>query len=40
MCRAGTAVGGTIAAGFIIFLWVAADLILGVLWLVTGRRRQ
>ncbi len=36
-CEAGTGVGAALGAGIIIFLWVAGDVILGVIWLVTGR---
>ncbi len=39
-CEAGTGVGATIGAGIIVFFWVAGDLILGVIWLVTSRRRS
>lgn len=38
-CEAGTAVGATLGAGLIIFLWVAGVVILGVLWLVTNRKK-
>lgn len=38
-CEAGTGIGATIGAALIIALWVAGDVILGVIWLVTGRRR-
>ena len=34
-CQAGTAVGAGIGAALIIFLWVAADVILGIIWLIT-----
>jgi len=37
-CRAGTTVGTAIGVAVIIFLWVATDVILGVVWLVTNRR--
>ena len=40
ICEAGTAVGATIGAGLIIVLWVMVDIILGILWLVTGRGRR
>jgi hypothetical protein len=40
ICEAGTAVGATIGAGIIIFLWVLVDIILGILWLVTNRGRR
>jgi hypothetical protein len=39
-CEAGTAIGATLGAGLIIFLWVAADVILGIVWLVTNRGRR
>ncbi len=39
-CDAGTAIGATIGAGIIVFFWVAGDLILGLLWLVTGRSHR
>lgn len=38
-CNAAKDVGTTIGAGLIIALWVALDVILGVLWLVTRRRQ-
>lgn len=37
-CHAATDVGAAIGASIIIALWVAGDVILGVIWLVTGRR--
>ncbi|HZD64824.1 MAG TPA: hypothetical protein VE152_01865 [Acidimicrobiales bacterium] len=37
-CQAAGTVGTTIGAGLIIGLWVAGDVILGVLWLVTRPR--
>jgi hypothetical protein len=36
-CQAGTAVGASIGIGLIIVLWAFVDVILGVIWLVTGR---
>jgi hypothetical protein len=39
-CQAGTAVGATIGAGIIVFFWVAADVILGVIWLITRPRAK
>jgi hypothetical protein len=36
-CEAGTAIGAGIGMAFIVFVWVAGDVILGVLWLVTRR---
>lgn len=38
-CEAGTAIGTSLGAGIIIFLWVAGVVILGVLWLVTNRKK-
>ncbi len=40
LCQAGTAIGAGIGAAFIIFLWVAADVILGVIWLITNRGQR
>lgn len=40
LCEAGTAIGAGIGVGIIVFLWVAADIILGVVWLVTRSRRR
>ncbi len=37
-CDAAKAVGGGIGALLIVFLWVAADVILGIIWLVTRKR--
>ena len=39
-CQAGTAVGAGIGVGLIIVLWAMVDVILGVIWLVTGRNRR
>lgn len=39
-CKAGTEVGGTIAIGLIIGVWVAGEIILGILWLVTNRKKS
>ena len=39
-CEAGTAVGAGLGAAFIIFLWVAGNVILGVIWLVTRKTAQ
>jgi hypothetical protein len=36
-CEAGTGLGAAIGAGIIIALWAFGDVILGVIWLVTGR---
>jgi hypothetical protein len=36
-CEAGTGIGTAIGAGIIVVLWALGDIILGVLWLVTGR---
>jgi hypothetical protein len=37
-CQAGTAIGASLGGAFIIFLWVAGNVILGVIWLVTRSR--
>jgi len=37
ICQAGTAVGASIGVGIILFLWAVVDVILIVIWLVTGR---
>ena len=37
-CDAAKSVGGGIGALLIVFLWVAADVILGIIWLVTRKR--
>ena len=37
-CAAAEAIGGGIGAIFIIFLWVTADMILGISYLVTRRK--
>jgi hypothetical protein len=37
-CDAAKAIGGGIGALLIVFLWVAADVILGIIWLVTRKR--
>src|SRR3954453_19209344 len=34
-CEAGTAIGAGIGAAMIIGLWVAVDIILGIIWLIT-----
>ncbi|HEX8095063.1 hypothetical protein [Jatrophihabitans sp.] len=39
-CQAATDVGTGIAVFFIIVLWALGDIILGVLWLVTNRKRS
>lgn len=36
-CQAGAAIGGTAAVGIIVFFWVAVDMVLGIVWLVTGK---
>ena len=36
-CEAGTAIGAGAAATFLVFLWVAGDVILGVIWLITRK---
>ena len=37
-CDAAKAIGGGVGAILIIFLWVAADIILGIIWLVTRKK--
>jgi hypothetical protein len=37
-CDSAKAIGGGIGAMLIIFLWVAADVILGIIWLVTRKK--
>ena len=37
-CDAAKTVGGGIGALLIIFLWVAVDVILGIIWLVTRKK--
>ena len=36
-CQAGTAIGAGIGVTFIFFFWVAFDVILGIIWLVTNK---
>ena len=36
-CEAGTAIGAGIGVAFVVFLWVAGNVILGVIWLVTRK---
>lgn len=38
-CEAGTAIGAGAAVFMLVFLWVAGNVILGVLWLVTNRTK-
>ncbi len=38
-CNAAKAIGGGIGALLIIFIWVAADVILGIIWLVTRKKQ-
>jgi hypothetical protein len=38
-CEAGTAIGAGLGAGMLIGLWVAGDVILGVIWLVTNKKK-
>lgn len=38
LCQAGTAIGAGIGVTFIIFLWMAVDIILGIIWLVTNKK--
>lgn len=37
LCENANDVGTALGAGFIVFLWMAGAVILGVIWLVTGR---
>lgn len=37
-CQAGTAIGAGIGVFLIIFLWVAVDIILAIIWLVTNKK--
>ncbi len=37
--QAGTAIGGTIGAGLILFIWVAGDVILGLFVLLTKGKK-
>ena len=37
-CEAGTAIGAGIGAGIIIALWVGADIILGITYLIFRKR--
>lgn len=39
-CHAGTAIGAGVGVGIIIFLWVAVDVILGIIFLVTNRNQR
>lgn len=39
-CNSAKAIGGGIGALLVIFLWVAADVILGILWLVTRKKES
>jgi hypothetical protein len=38
-CQAAGAAGTAIGVALVIFLWVAVDVILGVIWLITNRRK-
>ena len=38
-CEAGTAIGASIGIGLVLFLWALVDIILGVIWLVTNRKK-
>jgi rubredoxin len=38
LCRAATNTGTAIGVGIVIALWVAGDVILGILWLITRPR--
>lgn len=39
-CEAGTAVGAGIGAFLLFVLWVFGDIILGVIWLVTNKKKR
>jgi hypothetical protein len=38
-CQAGEAIGASIGVGIIVFLWVLVDIILGITWLVTNKKK-
>lgn len=38
-CNDAQNVGTAIGVGILIFLWVALDVILGIIWLITNRRK-
>lgn len=38
-CEAGTALGASVGVGLIFGLWVMGDIILGVIWLVTNKKK-
>jgi hypothetical protein len=40
LCKEAISSGGVIVGGLLIFLWIAGDIIFGLLWLVTIRRRR
>jgi len=40
ICQAGTVIGAGLGLGLIVFLWVAADVILGLVWLITNRKSR
>jgi hypothetical protein len=40
ICQSGTAVGAGLAIGFLVFLWAAVDVILGIIWLITNRKSR
>lgn len=37
-CEAAQGIGSTIGVGLLVFAWMAIDVILGVIWLVTRKR--
>jgi len=39
-CQTGTAIGAGISVGIIVFFWVAVDVILGIIFLVTNRNQR
>jgi hypothetical protein len=40
LCKEAISSGGLIVGGLLIFLWLAGDILFGLLWLVTIRRRR
>ena len=39
-CEVGTGIGAGIAVTGILIFWVLVDIILGIIWLITGRNRR
>lgn len=39
-CQAASDIGTGIGAMIVVFLWVAADIILGIIWLITRPRQR